>query len=195
MRMPDYFVHETAVVDAGAEIGAGTRIWHFCHVMPGSRIGERCVLGQNVVVAPQVVVGNGCKIQNNVSLYTGVTLEDEVFLGPSMVFTNVINPRAFIERKAEFRPTRVGRGATIGANSTIVCGVTLGSYCLVGAGAVVTRSMPAFALALGAPARIRGWVCVCGETLALKVDAGAESGVCAACERRYRRDGESVRVA
>jgi UDP-2-acetamido-3-amino-2,3-dideoxy-glucuronate N-acetyltransferase len=195
MRMADYFVHETAVVDAGAEIGAGTRIWHFCHVMPGSRIGERCVLGQNVVVAPHVVVGNGCKIQNNVSLYTGVMLEDEVFLGPSMVFTNVINPRAFIERKAEFRPTRVGKGATVGANATIVCGVTLGSYCLVGAGAVVTRSMPAFALALGAPARIRGWVCVCGETLAFRVDAGSESGSCAACERRYCRDGEIVRIA
>jgi UDP-2-acetamido-3-amino-2,3-dideoxy-glucuronate N-acetyltransferase len=195
MRMADYFVHETAIVDAGAEIGAGTRIWHFCHVMPGSRIGERCVLGQNVVVSPAVVVGNGCKIQNNVSLYTGVTLEDEVFLGPSMVFTNVVNPRAFIERKTEFRPTRVGRGATIGANATIVCGVTLGAYCLVGAGAVVTRSLPDHALAHGAPARIHGWACVCGETLTLRVDAGAESGACAACGRQYRRDAETVRIA
>jgi UDP-2-acetamido-3-amino-2,3-dideoxy-glucuronate N-acetyltransferase len=176
--MADYFVHESAVVDAGAHIGAGTRIWHFCHLMPGSRIGERCVLGQNVVVSPDVVVGNGCKIQNNVSLYSGVTLDDEVFLGPSMVFTNVANPRAFI-----------------GANATIICGVTLGSYCFVGAGAVVTRNVPDHALVHGAPARTRGWVCVCGEKLALGLGANAESGACAACGRRYLRDGGRVRLA
>ena len=192
--MADYFKHATAVVDEPCEIGAGTKIWHFCHVMPGSRIGARCVLGQNVVVAPQVVVGDGCKIQNNVSLYTGVTLEDEVFLGPSMVFTNVVNPRAFIERKAEFQPTRVGRGASIGANATIVCGVTLGRYCFVGAGAVVTRPVPDFALVHGSPARLRGWVCVCGTRLPLAVGAGSEAATCPACGRRYHRDGEQVRA-
>ena len=193
--MPDYFKHETAVIDAPCEIGAGTKIWHFCHVMAGSRIGARCVLGQNVVVAPQVVVGDGCKIQNNVSLYTGVTLEDDVFLGPSMVFTNVVNPRAFIERKAEFKPTRVGKGATIGANATILCGVSLGAYCFVGAGAVVTRPVPDFALVHGTPARLRGWVCRCAQRLPLGLGDGMEVAVCPACACRYRREGGRVRLA
>ncbi len=159
------FVHETAIVDEGAVIGPGTWIWHFSHVLRGSVIGERCVLGQNVVVGPDVQVGNNCKIQNNVSVYKGVTLEDDVFCGPSMVFTNVINPRAFIERKQEFKPTRVGRGATIGANATVVCGVTIGEYALVGAGAVVTRDVAPYALMVGVPARRRGWACWCGNVL------------------------------
>jgi UDP-2-acetamido-3-amino-2,3-dideoxy-glucuronate N-acetyltransferase len=151
-------IHSTAVVDPGAQIGAGTRIWHFSHVMPGTIIGENCIVGQNCYIDNNVVVGNGCKIQNNVSLYNGVTLEAEVFIGPSVVFTNVINPRAFIERKSEFRPTRICRGASIGANATIVCGVTIGEYALIGAGAVVTKDVPPYALVVGNPARIIGKV-------------------------------------
>jgi len=160
-----YFAHETAIVDDGVEIGHGTKVWHFSHVLSGSKIGSGCVLGQNVVVGPQVLIGNGCKIQNNVSVYKGVTLEDDVFCGPSMVFTNVINPRAFIERKDEFRPTLVRRGATIGANATIVCGNTIGEYAMVGAGAVVTRDVPPYALVIGAPARFLGWVSRSGDRL------------------------------
>ena len=162
--MPDsYFAHETAVIDAGSRIGAGTKIWHFSHVMSGAVLGERCNLGQNVVVSPGCVIGSGVKIQNNVSVYTGVTLEDDVFCGPSMVFTNVINPRAHIERKHEYRPTLVRRGSSIGANATIICGVTLGEYCFIGAGAVVSRDVAPFALVTGNPARHRGWVCACGD--------------------------------
>jgi len=158
-------VHPTAVVDDGAEIGEGSRVWHFAHVMPGARVGARCVLGQNVMVGPGVVIGDGCKVQNNVSLYAGVTLEDEVFCGPSMVFTNVLTPRAFVERKTEFRPTLVRRGATIGANATIICGVTIGRYAMVGAGAVVTRDVADHALVIGNPARPAGWVSRTGERL------------------------------
>jgi len=165
MSENEYFAHPTAVVDPGVRIGARSKIWHFSHVLAGSVIGERCVLGQNVVVGPDVRIGNGCKIQNNVSVYKGVTLEDDVFCGPSMVFTNVLNPRAFIERKDEFRPTMIRKGATIGANATIVCGHTVGEYAMVGAGAVVTRDVPAFALVVGAPARFLGWVSRSGERL------------------------------
>ena len=146
MTDPGYKAHETAVIDDGCEIGAGTRIWHFCHVMPGAVIGRDCVLGQNVFVGPGSKLGDRCKVQNNVSVYAGVECEEGVFLGPSMVFTNVINPRATIERKDEFKVTRVGRGATIGANATVVCGVTLGRYCMIGAGAVVTRDVPDFGM-------------------------------------------------
>ena len=159
------FIHPSAVVDAGAVIGEGTKIWHFTHILPKTRIGARCVFGQNCMVGPDVTVGDGVKVQNNVSLYAGVTLEDDVFCGPSCVFTNVLNPRAFIERKSEFKPTLVKRGATIGANATIVCGVTIGRYALIGAGAVVTRDVPDYALALGNPARRRGWVSRSGRTL------------------------------
>jgi UDP-2-acetamido-3-amino-2,3-dideoxy-glucuronate N-acetyltransferase len=181
--MADTFVHPTAVVDAGAEIGAGTRVWHFCHVLPGARIGPRCVLGQNVMVGARVAVGAGCKIQNNVSLYEGVELEDEVFCGPSCVFTNVLTPRAFIERKREFRPTLVRRGATIGANATIVCGVTIGRFAFVGAGAVVTRDVPDYALVVGSPARRVGWVSRAGEVLGPDL-------VCPRTGERYEtRDG------
>lgn len=151
-------VHETAIVDDGAEIGEGTKIWHFSHILTRTKIGANCVLGQNVVVGPDVSVGNGCKIQNNVSVYKGVILEDDVFCGPSCVFTNVINPRAFIERKTEFRQTTVRRGATIGANATIICGVEIGEYALIAAGAVVTKDVPPYAVMMGVPARQHGWV-------------------------------------
>lgn len=171
--MAETYVHPTAVVDAGAEIGAGTRIWHFCHVMPSARVGRDCILGQNVFVDRDAVIGDRCKLQNNVSVYKGVVLEDEVFVGPSAVFTNVLNPRAFIERKHEFRPTRVRRGATIGANATIVCPCDVGEYALVGAGAVVTRDVEAHALVVGAPARRVGWVCRCANTI--------KQGACATC--------------
>ncbi|MCA8966825.1 MAG: N-acetyltransferase [Planctomycetes bacterium] len=175
----DYRVHPTAVVDDGVVIGGGTRIWHFSHVLSGSRVGAKCNIGQNVVIGPDVSVGDNCKIQNNVSVYKGVTLEDGVFCGPSMVFTNVMNPRAEVNRRDEFLPTLVKRGATIGANSTIVCGVTLGEYCFVGAGSVVTRSVPAHALVVGNPARRIGWMSAYGERL-------DESLTCPASGIRYR---------
>ncbi len=162
---PSAFVHETALVDEGSQVGAGSRIWHFSHVLKNTRIGERCVIGQNAVVGPNVTVGKGCKIQNNVSVYDGVTLEDDVFCGPSMVFTNVLTPRSFVERKNEFLPTLVKRGATIGANATVVCGHTIGEYAMIGAGAVVTKDVPAYALVVGNPARRIGWVSRTGERL------------------------------
>ncbi|MFN5236859.1 MAG: acyltransferase [Bacteroidota bacterium] len=161
-------IHPSAIVDPGASIGEGAKIWHFCHVSPGAVIGENCVLGQNVFVANGVTLGRGVKVQNNVSLYTGVVCEDDVFLGPSMVFTNVINPRSFVERKSEFRQTLVKRGASIGANATIVCGTTLGAYCLVGAGAVVTKDVPDYALVTGIPARQAGWVSRLGHRLSFE---------------------------
>lgn len=161
----DYFVHESSYVDDGATVGAGTKIWHFSHILPGTRIGRNCSIGQNVMIGPDVSVGDGCKIQNNVALYKGVELADAVFCGPSCVFTNVINPRANVERKDEFRPTKVGFGASIGANATIVCGNELGEYCLIAAGAVVTRPVPAHALMAGVPARRIGWVSREGEIL------------------------------
>ena len=179
--MPDYFAHESSYVDDGAVIGAGTRIWHFCHVMPGAVIGERCVLGQNVVVMSGTRIGNNVKIQNNVSVYEGVELEDDVFCGPSCVFTNVGTPRSHVSRRHAFQRTLVRRGATIGANATIVCGVTLGEYAFVGAGAVVTRDVPAHALVTGVPARRTGWMCQCGEPLRLAGGAGS----CAACGTAY----------
>ena len=188
-----YFAHESAIVDSPCQIGAGTKIWHFSHVMRDCRIGARCILGQNVLVSPGCIVGDNVKIQNNVSVYAGVVIEDDVFCGPSMVFTNVINPRAFIERKSEFRPTLVRRGASIGANATIVCGVTLGRYSVVGAGAVVTRDVPDYAVVIGNPARLRSWACWCGVGLALGGDDAEERHAeCVACGRRYRRSGRAV---
>ena len=163
--MNDTFIHPSAIVDDMAKIGRGTRIWHFCHVMPEAVIGRDCVLGQNVMIARRARVGNGCKIQNNVSVYEGVTLEDDVFCGPSCVFTNVIYPRAFVSRKDEFRPTLVRRGASVGANATIVCGVTIGEYAMVAAGAVVTHNVPDYALVVGVPARRTDWVSRSGEKL------------------------------
>jgi UDP-2-acetamido-3-amino-2,3-dideoxy-glucuronate N-acetyltransferase len=190
----DYFAHETAVIDQPTRIGAGTKIWHFSHVMKDTVLGERCNIGQNVVISPMCRVGNNVKIQNNVSVYTGVIIEDDVFCGPSMVFTNVINPRAHIERKAQYRQTLVRRGASIGANATIVCGVTLGSYCFVGAGAVVTRDVPDYAIVYGNPARVRGWACYCGVGLEMGLDKSAsEQGTCGDCGRQYQRDGHTVR--
>jgi UDP-2-acetamido-3-amino-2,3-dideoxy-glucuronate N-acetyltransferase len=182
------FIHATAVVDDGARIGAETRVWHFCHVMPGAVIGEGCTLGQNVVVMNGTKIGNNVKIQNNVSIYEGVELEDDVFCGPSMVFTNVVNPRSHVSRRAEFQRTLVRRGATIGANATIVCGVTIGEYAFVGAGAVVTRDVPPHALMIGVPARPAGFVCECGTTL----EDGLLELACPACGKRYMRRGESV---
>ena len=176
--MVEPFIHETAVVDSDVELGDDTRIWHFAHVCRGARIGARCVLGQNVFIGAQVQIGNGVKIQNNVSVYTGVIVEDDAFLGPSCVFTNVSNPRAHVERKEEFVPTRVGRGVSVGANATIVCGNKLGDYALVGAGSVVTGDVPPHAVVAGNPARQTGWACRCGEVL-------PSQGVCLRCGERY----------
>lgn len=161
-----YFAHETSVIDPGVQIGAGTRIWHFCHIMTGCMIGENCNLGQNVVVSPEVVLGNNVKVQNNVSIYTGVTCEDDVFLGPSMVFTNVINPRSAVSRKEEYMKTLVGKGATIGANATIVCGNNIGKFAFIGAGAVITSNVPPYALVVGNPGRQVGWMSEYGLRLA-----------------------------
>jgi UDP-2-acetamido-3-amino-2,3-dideoxy-glucuronate N-acetyltransferase len=163
--MEDYFIHATAVVDEGATIGAGTKIWHFCHVSGSAVIGENCVLGQNVYIGNRAVLGSNVKVQNNVSVYEGVVCEDDVFLGPSMVFTNVINPRSAVNRKEQFKPTLVKKGATIGANATIVCGISLGEYCFVGAGAVVTKDVKPYALMTGVPARQKGWVSRAGAIL------------------------------
>jgi len=190
MSPPDNscYIHETACVDDGAVTGAGTKIWHFSHIMAESVIGTGCTIGQNVVVASHCRIGNNVKIQNNVSVYTGVTLEDDVFCGPSMVFTNVINPRSFIERKDEFKHTLVKRGATIGANATIVCGHTLGEYCMIGAGAVVVEDVPDFALVVGNPTRLIGYVCYCGVRLELDDTASAKpTSQCTSCHRKYNK--------
>lgn len=179
-----YFVHPTSVVDEGVEIGAGTKIWHFSHIMSDARVGQNCNIGQNVVIAPEVVIGNNVKIQNNVSVYTGVRLEDDVFCGPSMVFTNVNNPRSAVSRRDQYASTLVKRGATLGANSTIVCGHTIGQFAFVGAGAVVTKSIPDYAMVAGNPARIIGWACECGIRLILK----DQEGYCRECGRHYQLD-------
>ena len=163
--MKDYFVHETAIVDEGATIGKGTKIWHFSHIMSNCRIGENCNIGQNVVISPEVVLGNQVKVQNNVSVYTGVTCDDDVFLGPSCVFTNVTNPRSAVNRKSQYAKTHVGKGATIGANATIVCGHDIGAYAFIGAGAVVTKTVPAYALLVGNPAKQIGWMSEYGHRL------------------------------
>ena len=179
-----YFVHDSSFVDEPCEIGAGTKIWHFSHVMKGSVIGRNCNIGQNVLVSTGVRVGDGCKIQNNVSLYTGVVLEDHVFCGPSMVFTNVVNPRSEVVRKDEYKQTLVRRGASLGANSTIVCGVTIGQYAFVGAGTVVTRDVADYALVVGNPARQTGWMCRCGIKLQVE-GASARCGTCGAVYRMH----------
>jgi len=177
-----YWAHPTAIIDAGARIGPGTRVWHWVHVCAGARIGANCVLGQNVFVGNRVVIGNNVRIQNNVSVYDEVTLEDDVFCGPSMVFTNVFNPRSHVSRKDEYRRTLVRRGASIGANATVVCGYELGEYSFVGAGAVVTRDVPGYALMVGAPARRIGWMCQCGERLPARAGAAG----CVKCGARYK---------
>jgi UDP-2-acetamido-3-amino-2,3-dideoxy-glucuronate N-acetyltransferase len=182
--MAKAFIHESAYIDDGARIGADTKVWHFCHVLGGAVIGERCSLGQNVVVMNGVRIANNVKIQNNVSVYEGVELEDDVCCGPSMVFTNVVNPRSHVSRKNEYKRTLVRRGATIGANATIVCGVTLDEYAFVGAGSVVTKDVPAYALVVGVPARRVGWMCQCGERL-----PDGDPSACEACGTRYRLAG------
>lgn len=190
--MKEYFAHETAVIDEGCFIGRGTRIWHFSHIMAGCRIGEDCNIGQNVVISPEVVLGNRVKVQNNVSVYTGVVCGDDVFLGPSCVFTNVINPRSAVNRKNQYAPTRVGKGATIGANATIVCGHDIGEYAFIGAGAVVTKTVPAYALVVGNPARQIGWMSEYGHRLAFDTEGVA---VCPESKQRYRlEDGMVKRI-
>lgn len=184
----NYFVHESSYVDDNVKIGDGTKIWHFSHVMSNCEIGEKCNIGQNVVISPGVKIGNGVKIQNNVSVYTGVICEDNVFLGPSCVFTNVVNPRSFIERKSEYKDTIIGEGASIGANVTIVCGHNIGKYALVGAGAVVTKHIPDYALVVGNPAKIQGYVCKCGE----KLEFEDEHATCNACGKTYNRNDEKI---
>jgi UDP-2-acetamido-3-amino-2,3-dideoxy-glucuronate N-acetyltransferase len=181
----NFFVHPTAVIDENVTIGAGCKIWHFSHILSGSKIGDGCNIGQNVVIGPDVVIGKGCKIQNNVSVYKGVTLEDGVFCGPSMVFTNVYNPRAEIRKMSEVRPTLVKRGATIGANATIICGITIGNYSFVGAGAVVTKNVPEYALVMGNPAKQVGWACKCGERLTLELE-------CLVCGKKFQKIDEQL---
>ena len=191
-----YFAHPSSFVDEGAVVGDGTKIWHFSHVMPGARIGQRCNIGQNVVISPDVVIGNNVKIQNNVSVYTGVVLEDDVFCGPSMVFTNVVNPRSHVSRRDEYRPTIVGQGATLGANSTVVCGHNIGRYSFVGAGAVVTRDVPDYALVLGNPARLSGWMCQCGVKISASPKVAPQGQLrCEACGIEYcgTQDGSAIR--
>jgi UDP-2-acetamido-3-amino-2,3-dideoxy-glucuronate N-acetyltransferase len=186
---PKYFAHPTAVIDQGCEIGAGTKIWHFSHIMTNCKIGENCNLGQNVVVSPGVVLGKNVKVQNNVSIYTGVVCEDDVFLGPSMVFTNVINPRSAVNRKNQYAKTLVKKGATIGANATVVCGHDIGHYAFIGAGAVVTKDVPDYALIIGNPARQTGWMSEYGHKLSFD-DAGIAA--CPESGERYRLTGGSV---
>jgi len=185
------FIHDTSIVEDGVVLGKGSKVWHFSHICKGARVGENCILGQNVFVSGDVVIGNGVKIQNNVSLYDKVVLEDHVFCGPSCVFTNVFNPRSEYprDRETEFRKTVVGKGASLGANSTIVCGNTIGKYAFIGAGAVVTKDVPDHALVYGNPARVRGWICECGEKLAF----GSEKTVCARCSRPYLLENEQVK--
>lgn len=184
----DYFLHESSYVDEPGEIGSGTKIWHFSHIMSGAVIGENCNLGQNVVISPHVRLGNNVKVQNNVSVYTGVVCEDNVFLGPSCVFTNVINPRSHISRRDDYKRTLVKEGASIGANATVVCGHTIGRYALIGAGAVVTRDVPDYGLILGVPGRLAGWVCACGERLRFV----SPTAVCAVCGLSYQLSDNEV---
>ena len=189
-RPPDVFVHETACIDEPVDIGEKTQIWHFSHVMSGVKIGQNCVIGQNVFIGKGAVLGNNVKVQNNVSVYDGVILEDDVFCGPSMVFTNVFNPRSFISRKKEFRKTVVGKGATIGANATIVCGNTIGQYAFIGAGSVVTKDVPDYALVYGNPGKAKGWICQCAVEIVFK----SGKAVCSACGKKYRKDRNGIRL-
>lgn len=186
--MVKYYVHESSYLDDDVSIGQGSKIWHFCHIMSGSRIGENCNIGQNVVISPRVRIGNKVKIQNNVSVYTGVTCEDGVFLGPSCVFTNVVNPRSFIERKNEYRETIIREGASIGANVTIVCGNNIGKFALIGAGSVVTKDVPDYALIVGNPGKQIGYVCKCGN----KIEFNDDKSVCISCGAKYTMNDNKV---
>jgi len=188
--MADYFAHETAVIDAGCQIASGVKIWHFCHIMSGCVIGENCTIGQNTMIAPEVVLGKNVKVQNNVSIYTGVICEDDVFLGPSMVFTNVINPRSALNRKDQLKKTLVKKGATIGANATIVCGVDIGRYAFIGAGAVVTKTVPDYALVVGNPARQTGWMSEYGHRLHFDENGKA---ICPESMEQYLLEQNKVR--
>ena len=189
MENKEYFAHETAVIDEGCQIGAGTKIWHFSHIMPNCTIGERCNIGQNVVVSPEVTLGNNVKVQNNVSIYTGVICEDDVFLGPSMVFTNVINPRSAVNRRDDYLKTIVKKGASIGANATIVCGNNIGEYAFIGAGAVVTKEVLPYALVVGNPSRQRGWISEYGHKL--NFDENGEA-ICPESEEKYKLENDRV---
>jgi len=192
MEQLDHFVHESSYVDEPCSIGAGTKIWHFSHIMKNSRIGVNCNIGQNVVISPDVVIGNNVKIQNNVSVYTGCVLEDDVFCGPSMVFTNVLNPRSHVVRRDEYRTTLVRKGASLGANCTVVCGTTIGRYAFIGAGSVVTRDIPDYALVYGNPARQRGWICACGIALEFSGDLANATSKCRACAAEYIKSGQQI---
>jgi UDP-2-acetamido-3-amino-2,3-dideoxy-glucuronate N-acetyltransferase len=190
MAKPIYFAHPSAVIDDGCEIGAGTKVWHFSHIMPNCKIGEDCNIGQNVVISPEVVLGKNVKVQNNVSIYTGVTCEDDVFLGPSMVFTNVINPRSAVNRRGQYEKTIVKKGASIGANATIVCGHNIGEYAFVGAGAVITKDVPAYALMMGNPARQTGWMSEYGHKLQFDKEGMA---ICPESQEKYKLEGGHVK--
>ncbi len=192
MDHPEYFAHESAIIDGDVSIGEGTKIWHFSKLLGPCSVGKNCVLGHNVVVERNVQIGNGVRIQNNVSVYSGVTLEDDVFCGPSMVFTNVTTPRSHFPRRDALESTLVRKGASIGANATIICGTTLNEYAMVGAGSVVTKDVPAYGLVIGVPAKLVGFVCYCGTRLSLELSASVESTTCSHCERRYQRDGQAL---
>ncbi|MFC1978761.1 acyltransferase [Chloroflexota bacterium] len=189
MSDKDFFIHETSIVEKPAQIGKGTKIWHFSHLMPNVTIGDGCVIGQNVFIGKSVKTGNNVKIENNVSVFEGVVLEDDVFCGPSCVFTNVINPRSHVSRKHEYKPTLVKKGASIGANATIVCGNMIGRYALIGAGAVVTKDVPDYAIVYGNPSEIKGWICDCGVKLEFN---GGEHAVCSECGKEYEKKGLKV---
>jgi len=188
-EIKNYFAHETAVIDEGCEIGEGTKIWHFSHLMPNCKLGEKCNIGQNVVISPEVILGNNVKVQNNVSIYTGVICEDDVFLGPSMVFTNVINPRSAVNRKGQYSKTRVGKGASVGANATIVCGHDIGEFAFIGAGAVVTKTVPAYALVVGNPAKQIGWMSEYGHRLVFNENGEA---ICEESGEKYFLENNNV---
>ncbi len=189
METKNFFVHESSYVDEPCEIGKGTKIWHFSHIMQNSKIGKKCNIGQNVVVSPDVVLGNNVKIQNNVSVYTGVICEDDVFLGPSMVFTNVVNPRSHVIRKDEYKQTLMKQGSSVGANAVIICGNNIGRFSFIGAGAVVTKNVPDYALVVGNPAKIVGWMCECG----IRLDFGNKTECrCKDCGKTYEKNGESI---